>query len=60
MAAASYQDPTEDLNVQGDSIAREFEDFEESKIEKETEEQLLNDSLDTSNLKAFWVHGNEI
>ena len=46
MAAASYEDPTEDLNVQGDSIAREFEDFEES--EKETEEQPLNDSLDTS------------
>ena len=47
MAAASYQDPTEELNVQGDPTAREFEDFEESKIGKEGEEQPLNDSLDT-------------
>ena len=41
MAAASYQDPTEDLNVQGVPIAREFENFEESKIDKEIEEQPL-------------------
>ena len=53
MAAASYQDPKEDLNVQGDHIAREFEDFEVSKIEKETEEQPLNDSLDTSQPEDF-------
>ena len=41
MAAAGYQDPTEDLNVQGVPIARQFENFEESKIDKEIEEQPL-------------------
>ena len=53
MAAASYQDPTEDLNVPGVSFPREFEDLEESKIEKETKEQLLNDSLDASQPEGF-------
>ena len=53
MAAVRYQESTEDLNFQGDSFAPEFEDFEESKIEKETEEEPLNDSLDTSHSDDF-------
>lgn len=53
MAATSYQHLMEDLNVQGDPITWEFEDYVESKIEKEIEKQALNDSQGTGQPPNF-------